>query len=329
MKRSLSVIFVIILLCVGLFTCAEAQNENLGKQKSEWYGRRDFMWPVPNKHNISSCFFDYSGHQGGHYAIDIAANSKVVASYAGTVYWIKKESESGGFGNSVMIKHEGYTTFWGKKVTLYTHYAHLESISKDIKVNKPVSKGQKIGVAGNTGNSFGNHLDFMILTKPNVSISSRTQNSLDPYANFLLELPRGLTKGGSTACCTSYIKAIKALYADYSPVRIYTDKCKFYKADGIITITQKTTIKSFPCSRDTNNQSTDVKTAKKNERYKVVGVYKNTAGNYWYQIMGQVNSSGYPTGGPVAGYIYAGSAAPALKGWKGYYYLPNGTFKYQ
>ena len=44
---------------------------------------------------------------------------------------------------------------------LYTRYLHLDSLS--VSVGQQVTKGQKLGVMGNTGNSFGAHLHFDVM----------------------------------------------------------------------------------------------------------------------------------------------------------------------
>ena len=55
-------------------------------------------------------------------------------------------------GNYVMIYHGN---------GLYTRYLHLDSLN--VSVGQQVTKGQKLGVMGNTGNSFGAHLHFDVM----------------------------------------------------------------------------------------------------------------------------------------------------------------------
>ena len=65
------------------------------------------------------------------------------------------------YGNAVWIKHEGGNTY-------YTYYGHLNEIASDIPLGSKsntvhVSRGQKIGVAGDTGTAEGLiHLHFML-----------------------------------------------------------------------------------------------------------------------------------------------------------------------
>ena len=46
---------------------------------------------------------------------------------------------------------------------VYTLYSHLANYNNCPEVGSSVSKGQQIGIMGNTGNSFGTHLHFGIL----------------------------------------------------------------------------------------------------------------------------------------------------------------------
>ncbi len=105
------------------------------------------------------------GYKSSHKANDmVAIKSKkktidnVVAHTDGKVIAIatghkNKKGSTGidSYGNYVQIQHSnGYTTL----------YAHLDSVY--VKVGQTVKKGQKIGVMGNTGNSYGAHLHFEV-----------------------------------------------------------------------------------------------------------------------------------------------------------------------
>ena len=105
-----------------------------------------FGWPTNGPHTISG-----NNYTAGHLAIDIAATegTPIFAADAGVV------TEAGwnnyGYGNVVMIDHgNGYVTV----------YAHLSQIN--VTVCESVGQGSLIGLAGNTGNSFGAHLHFEI-----------------------------------------------------------------------------------------------------------------------------------------------------------------------
>lgn len=105
-----------------------------------------FGWPTNGPHTISG-----NGYSAGHLAIDITANEgdAVFAADAGVVT-MAGWSEYG-YGNVIQIDHGGgYSSL----------YAHLSQIN--VSVCMSVGQGTLIGLAGNTGNSFGAHLHFEI-----------------------------------------------------------------------------------------------------------------------------------------------------------------------
>jgi len=109
-------------------------------------GSGGFIWPTGNHFLSGNDYFP------GHLGIDIAAGegSPVYAADSGVVTkaaggW------NGGYGNVIAIDHgNGYLTV----------YAHLSQIN--VSVCQSVGAGQLIGLAGNTGNSFGAHLHFEV-----------------------------------------------------------------------------------------------------------------------------------------------------------------------
>ncbi len=116
----------------------------------------EFTWPTPSCYYITSHFSPrrknpVSGIWKRHTGTDIGASygSAIVAANAGTVTLAGWNS---GYGNCVIIDHGG------GKATLYAHMSSY-SVSK----GQNVSKGQRIGSVGSTGNSTGPHLHFEIL----------------------------------------------------------------------------------------------------------------------------------------------------------------------
>lgn len=83
-----------------------------------------------------------------HAGIDIAAapNEPVYAAYAGEVIMA---GWNGGFGRMVRLRHPG---------GLETLYAHLAVIL--VKEGQQVSRGEVVGLLGNSGRSTGHHLHF-------------------------------------------------------------------------------------------------------------------------------------------------------------------------
>ncbi len=92
------------------------------------------------------------GRPSDHQGVDIAGNggTPIVAAFDGTVTLRVVNYGSTSYGNYVVITHaSGYTTL----------YAHMRD-APPVAQGQTVSRGQQIGIVGNTGNSFGAHLHF-------------------------------------------------------------------------------------------------------------------------------------------------------------------------
>ena len=91
------------------------------------------------------------GHNGIDFRCELGI--EVVASDSGFAQEVVDQGNKG-YGKYIKIIHE-----WGETV-----YAHLKSFN--IKQGDQVSKGQTIGLSGNTGNSTGPHLHFGVRVNP-------------------------------------------------------------------------------------------------------------------------------------------------------------------
>lgn len=85
-------------------------------------------------------------------------------------------------------------------------------------------------------------------------------------------------------------------YDDLYPT--YISNCTFYQSTGEIEIINKTNLKSLPCSIKTCDRSNALTSCRPGDTFFVCGLYRNTAGNYWYKVKT----------GNTYGYIYAGDA---------------------
>ena len=113
-------------------------------------------WPFAGGGGTITQNFSWNG-KSGHLGMDIStrsgtgAGSPVLAVDGGTVASAGWAVSHSSYGNEVNIKH---------KDGLYTRYAHLSAIN--VSAGQSVSKGQQIGVEGNTGNSYGTHLHLEV-----------------------------------------------------------------------------------------------------------------------------------------------------------------------
>ncbi|MDF2544860.1 MAG: hypothetical protein K0S47_4578 [Herbinix sp.] len=120
-----------------------------------------FTFPTANAYQITVLSYYYGNASKGKHvtkgggtilgAMDISGpDSDILAAESGTVTAVSYDS---GWGNSITIQHDN---------GFYSFYAHLKDKSITVAVGSKVSKGQKIGVMGSTGNSTGKHLHFEI-----------------------------------------------------------------------------------------------------------------------------------------------------------------------
>jgi murein DD-endopeptidase MepM/ murein hydrolase activator NlpD len=110
---------------------------------------------LPRKGNTTSRFGkDFlNGIARVHNRIDIAqiGVNEVVSSTSGKV---SESYLSSSYGEWVRVFHEIKGQTWE------TLYAHMRIGSRKVRVGEYVKQGQPIGIMGNTGYSFGQHLHF-------------------------------------------------------------------------------------------------------------------------------------------------------------------------
>ena len=93
-----------------------------------------------------------NGAADDHLGIDIATSGDALSAASGSVV---SATWHYSYGNYIVIDHGSID---GKNIK--TLYAHLSSMA--VSAGNSVKQGQKIGVIGNTGNSFGVHLHFEV-----------------------------------------------------------------------------------------------------------------------------------------------------------------------
>ncbi len=210
MKQKAAALLLSAVMCLTLLAAAAPHAmaykigyDGMGPQVLAG-GQRDFLWPVPGHCNIQGCFYDHRNHC----ALDIAAptGTPIVASYDGVV--VAAGNLGDGFGNFVALRHD-YKAQDGTISPLYSRYSHMNSIS--VRTGTAVTAGvTQLGTVGATGKVTGPHLDFQILVN---DWDNYKVNSIDPYANELLELPENLQVLDAWNCGWSYYSLVRAQYA--------------------------------------------------------------------------------------------------------------------
>ncbi len=123
------------------------------KEKFNTLGSAELAWPTTS-HRLTSFFHDPDYPYRNlfeHSGIDIGVKQGTPVYAAEDGYIAKAAFGTKWYGNYVMIIHNN---------NLSTLYGHLSSIS--VREDQYVSKGQVIGLSGNTGFSSGPHLHFEV-----------------------------------------------------------------------------------------------------------------------------------------------------------------------
>lgn len=117
-----------------------------------------WQWPV-SSYSTSQSFGHYSSAMAKkgrayHAGVDLVSSKHAI--YAAADGTVSYRGYSSGNGNHVILRHTLNSS------TVYTLYSHLDDFSGCPKVNQSVSRGDRIGTMGNTGNSTGTHLHFAV-----------------------------------------------------------------------------------------------------------------------------------------------------------------------
>lgn len=70
----------------------------------------------------------------------------------------------------------------------------------------------------------------------------------------------------------------------YFGLKTYAESCQYYPAYLYATVTNTTGLYTSPCTPDIDDRSAIQRTLNAGERITVTGLYRNTEGQYWYQV---------------------------------------------
>jgi murein DD-endopeptidase MepM/ murein hydrolase activator NlpD len=118
------------------------------------------QWPLAADTTISS-FFGYRSCEGCstmHSGIDFTPGAGVPIEAIADGVVVASSVADGSWGVHVTIEHDV------DGVTYRSAYAHMQSGSMTLEIGDTVTRGQVIGRVGNTGQSYGAHLHFVIQT---------------------------------------------------------------------------------------------------------------------------------------------------------------------
>lgn len=267
----------------------------------------------------------------GHNGMDCTGNgygTTVYAARKGTVAYVSENDSPRGY--YVVIEHPYKANY-----AYYSVYQHLSQKSS-MTVGAHVDAGTAIGFMGGSGNgqtgAYGAHLHFgIILAEPGLRDNSLSHYNLASYETRFVtgadmtgmlnvnpsysqmqnRVPEaGPIMDGCSAnihCgSVSYTRALNRVPDSSS----YVASCVYYPCYLQVEVCNKTTIKTLPCSKSTDSNSKDVDTVSKGTLLTVIGLYKNTANNYWYEVATNdskgicYSSSAYVYGGDIGEKYY-------------------------
>ena len=99
----------------------------------------------------------------------------------------------------------------------------------------------------------------------------------------------------------------------------YLSSCTPYASHCEIEVTEETPVNTLPCSLGTDDECYTLETAQAGDTYTATKIYKNTYGNYWYEVTSNSGKVGYIYGG-AASYIRQLTSDIVLSGAS----FPNG-----
>lgn len=284
MKKQLSIVITVVTMLLLLpftRTTAFAATEN-------WF------WPVDGVYTMSRGYNSSIDHWG----IDITGagvrNKAVLAAKSGTIIESSNSCPhndntstwmctcNGSMGNYAVIDHGDGT---------WTRYMHMIQ-GTVLAQNTIVTRGQKIGEVGSSGESTGAHLHFEVYT----NYPSRVR--MDPAP----------VDWDNRHGWYNYID-ISNPTIRYDYTLSYTSMCdEDYACHAIIEIESLhedgTWVRAFPCNENTaREEGFDIvesdyrlRKLKVGETYEATRIYKNTEGNYWYEVKwteGGIEKTGY------------------------------------
>ena len=77
----------------------------------------------------------------------------------------------------------------------------------------------------------------------------------------------------------------------------YLSSCTPYASHCEIEITEETPVNTLPCSLGTDDECSTLENAMPGDRYTAIKMYKNSYGNYWYEVTAKNGKTGYIYGG--------------------------------
>lgn len=254
------------------------------------------IWFPAQTMNITQVGFENASH-GSQNAIDLVCSTSLVAPFDGRVvytdarwgYVVLESVEKVRFANGIV----DYAS------VCFMHDNNISDMVKAQKNKTIIKQGTPMYQQGGMGNGkvqYATHVHLSVYRGKYTYPNKYGNGNVYAYDAFWIN-PKITTSYAGRGEGYAIQRVNNGAPRDYRgrwKELDYFSGCTFYPALAkTVQISKKTTFKTLPCSKKTSADSKDVRAGKINERVQVVGLIRNTAGNYWYQVVIDGNKTAY------------------------------------
>ena len=254
-------------------------------------------WFPAKTMNITQVAYEKYSH-GSQNAIDLVCSSSLIAPFTGKVVYVDKA-----WGYVVFQSIDKVRYANGDVDYMTVCFMHDENIddmvnayNKKTVIKQGTSMYQQGGMGGGNPNAYGDHVHLSVYRGKYTYPNKYGNGNVYAYDAFWIN-PKVTTsyagRGEGYAIQGVNNSAPRDYRGRWKELDYFAD-CTFYPTLAkTVKIVKKSTFKSLPCSKKTSADSKDVRAGKMNERVQVVGLVKNSAGNYWFQVVIDGNKTAY------------------------------------
>lgn len=254
-------------------------------------------WFPAKTMNITQVAYENYSH-GGQNAIDLVCSSSLIAPFTGKVVYVDKAWGYVVFQSIDKVRYANGDVDY--MTVCFMHDENIDDMVTAYKNKSVIEQGasmyQQGGMGGGNPNAYGDHVHLSVYRGKYTYPNKYGNGNVYVYDAFWIN-PKITTsyagRGEGYAIQSVNNSAPRDYRGRWKELDYFAD-CTFYSALAkTVKIVKKTTFKSLPCSKKTCADSKDVRAGKMNERVWVMGLVKNTVGNYWFQVSIDGNTTAY------------------------------------
>lgn len=300
MKCTKKMITLILVLCIVLSMAVPAFAAS---STTEPVNLEEAWFPAKTM-NITQVAYENYSH-GGQNAIDLVCSSSLIAPFTGKVVYVDKAWGYVVFQSIDKVRYANGDVV-DYMTVCFMHDENIDDMVKAYKNKSVIKQGapmyQQGGMGGGNPSAYGDHVHLSVYRGKYTYPNKYGNGNVYAYDAFWInpKITTSYAGRGEGYAIQSVSNGAPRDYRNRWKDLDYFAGCTFYPTLAkTVQISKKTTLKSLPCSKETCANSKDIRKAKVNERFQIVGLVKNTAGNYWYHVV---------TDGNKAAYLFAGNA---------------------